>query len=136
MAFAVGAGLHLIAPIPVFPPAVAKAAGLSVLALSVALMAWARLTLYRDGTGAMPGGQARALSLGGPYRLSRNPMCLAMGGVYLGFSILLNGLAPLLLFIPAFTLMDRYVIPWEERALEARFGAPYLAFKSRVRRWL
>ena len=28
------------------------------------------------------------------------------------------------------------IVPWEERDLEARFGAAYRAYKARVPRWL
>lgn len=62
-------------------------------------------------------------------------MCLAMAGVYLGFGFLLNAVAPLVLFLPLFAVVDRRVIRWEERNLAAKFGAPYLTYLSRVRRW-
>jgi protein-S-isoprenylcysteine O-methyltransferase Ste14 len=32
--------------------------------------------------------------------------------------------------------MNRFQIAPEERALEARFGAQYTAYRARVRRWL
>lgn len=72
----------------------------------------------------------------GIYRLSRNPM-------YLGFLLLLtgwachlaNGLA--LIGLPLFVLyMNRFQIIPEERALQARFGDAYLAYRRTVRRWL
>jgi protein-S-isoprenylcysteine O-methyltransferase Ste14 len=50
-------------------------------------------------------------------------------------SLLLNAVAPLLLFLPVFALMDRRVIRWEERNLAAKFGEPYLAYLSRIPRW-
>jgi hypothetical protein len=50
-------------------------------------------------------------------------------------SLLLNAVAPLLLFLPVFAVMDRRVIRWEERNLAAKFGEPYLAYLSRVPRW-
>ena len=50
-------------------------------------------------------------------------------------SFLLNAAAPLVLFLPVFAVVDRRVIRWEERHLAAKFGAPYLAYLSRVPRW-
>lgn len=72
----------------------------------------------------------------GIYRVSRNPM-------YLGFLLMLCGWAVYLsnafacLFLPAFVLyMNRFQIEPEERALEAKFGTHYSAYKQQVRRWL
>jgi hypothetical protein len=58
-------------------------------------------------------------------------MCLAMAGMYLGLGFLLNAVAPLVLFLPVFAVVDRRVIRWEERNLAAKFGALYLAHLSR-----
>lgn len=72
----------------------------------------------------------------GIYRISRNPM-------YLGFLLMLAGWAVYLsntfscIFLPLFVLyMNRFQIRPEERALEAKFGAQYVAYKQQVRRWL
>ena len=41
-------------------------------------------------------------------------------------------LAPLVFFI----VIDRVIVPREERALERIFASPYLDYQKRVRRWL
>jgi protein-S-isoprenylcysteine O-methyltransferase Ste14 len=41
-------------------------------------------------------------------------------------------LAPIVFFI----IIDRMIIPREERTLEQNFGAAYLDYQRRVRRWL
>jgi protein-S-isoprenylcysteine O-methyltransferase Ste14 len=72
----------------------------------------------------------------GIYRWSRNPM-------YAGFLLILASWAVQLasiaagLLLPAFMLyMNRFQIQPEERALTGKFGAEYLAYRQRVRRWL
>ncbi len=72
----------------------------------------------------------------GVYRWTRNPM-------YLGFLLILCGLAAYLsnalaaALLPVFIVyMYCFQIRPEERALEARFGADYVAYKGRVRRWI
>ncbi|AWH23468.1 MULTISPECIES: isoprenylcysteine carboxylmethyltransferase family protein [Stenotrophomonas] len=72
----------------------------------------------------------------GIYRYSRNPMYLGQALVLLGAMLLLrNALA--LLVVPLFVAwITRLQIVPEERALAARFGARYEAFRSQVRRWL
>ena len=76
-----------------------------------------------------------ALTLAGPYRWTRNPMCLGMAGLFISLSFLLNAVAPLLLCLPVIALVERRVVRWEERNLAAKFGEPYLAYLSRVPRW-
>jgi protein-S-isoprenylcysteine O-methyltransferase Ste14 len=79
---------------------------------------------------------ASALVTGGIYRLSRNPMYLGLATLLLAWAIYLGNVAALA-GLPCFILyMNRFQIASEERALEARFGAEYFAYRTRVRRWL
>ena len=80
--------------------------------------------------------KSSALVTGGIYRYSRNPMYLSMAVFLLGVGILFgDGLA--LLVLPLFALyMTRFQIIPEERALERLFGAAYLDYKQRTRRWI
>jgi len=77
-----------------------------------------------------------ALVVSGIYRLTRNPMYLGFLLVLLGWAIFLsNALAFLLL--PAFIFyMNRFQIEPEEKALTSLFGPQFVAYTSRVRRWL
>ena len=63
-------------------------------------------------------------------------MYLGMALVFAGFALLGNALWPLLALIPVIWAIQKQVIAREEIYLEAKFGADYLALKSRVRRWL
>ncbi|MCZ6640750.1 MAG: isoprenylcysteine carboxylmethyltransferase family protein [Gammaproteobacteria bacterium] len=77
-----------------------------------------------------------ALLVTGPYRLSRNPSYLALLISYMGIGIVLGNAWMLLTGILAIVLVDVFVVRNEERQLEVVFGDTYLAYKSRVRRWL
>ncbi len=79
---------------------------------------------------------ASALVTTGVYRLTRNPMYLGLLLILLAWAIdLSSGWAlPAPLLFAAF--MNRFQIAPEERALSAQFGADYLAYQTRVRRWL
>lgn len=77
-----------------------------------------------------------SLVLSGIYKFSRNPM-------YLGFLLALFGWAVFLsnalsfVCLPGFIYyMNRFQIEPEEKALAGKFGEEYVAYKSRVRRWL
>ena len=80
--------------------------------------------------------QAARLVRGGIYDRTRNPMYLALllalvaWGLWLGNAV---ALVPVPLFVLA---LNRLQIEPEERALEARFGAEFVAYKRKVRRWL
>ncbi len=111
-------------------------AGALLMVISAALARWAFVTLRRVGTSASPYRPSAVLTTTGPFRFSRNPIYLAMTGLYLGISLLANSVWPLLLLAPLLVVMRQGVILREERYLSATFGEAYAAYKSGVRRWL
>jgi protein-S-isoprenylcysteine O-methyltransferase Ste14 len=77
-----------------------------------------------------------ALVVSGIYRVTRNPMYLGFLLILLGWGVYLSHALSIAL-VPAFVLyMDLFQIRPEERALEGRFGPEFVAYKSRVRRWI
>jgi len=92
-----------------------------------------RMRLGRGGPGAdVPPEQ---IVQQGPYGYTRNPM-------YLGHLIFMLGLALALRSWPAAALFAFHVVWFDRRVatdearLEALFGAPYLDYKARVKRWI
>ncbi len=80
--------------------------------------------------------RATRLVTSGVYRYSRNPM-------YLGFllwlvaAVMFTGNLVNAVFLPVYLYWaSRLYIEPEERALAKLFGDEFLAYKSRVRRWL
>ena len=72
----------------------------------------------------------------GVYSVTRNPMYLGLLLVLTGWAIFLSNLLGFL-FLPAFVLyINRFQIAPEERALTSLFGRDFVAYQSRVRRWL
>jgi protein-S-isoprenylcysteine O-methyltransferase Ste14 len=111
-------------------------AGTVLAALALALILWAALLFRRAGTHIRPYLPSTRLVLAGPYRFTRNPMYLGMAGILLGAAVYAGSLTPFIV-IPAFMglIQERFILP-EEAKLEAAFGAEYLSYKARVRRWL
>lgn len=72
----------------------------------------------------------------GPYRMTRNPIYLAMGVILTGWGLWLGSL-PALVVPPLFAVIitERFIRP-EERDLAAAFGAAYEAYRRKVPRWL
>jgi protein-S-isoprenylcysteine O-methyltransferase Ste14 len=110
--------------------------GLVLLLAGAALARWAFVTMRRIGTSANPRERSSALATNGPFRLSRNPIYVAMTSLYLGAALVGNSWWPLLLLVPLVLVMHWGVILREERYLEAQFGEAYRRYKSVVRRWL
>jgi len=79
---------------------------------------------------------ATALVTTGPYRYTRNPMYLGLAFLYAGIALAFGLLWALAALPVVLLVVDRVVIPPEERHLEAQFGDEYRAYKSRVRRWI
>ncbi|MBY0491567.1 MAG: isoprenylcysteine carboxylmethyltransferase family protein [Gemmatimonadaceae bacterium] len=80
--------------------------------------------------------RATTLVAEGVYRWTRNPMYVGFVSVAAGAAVALG--SPLALFGPGLlgVYLDRVQIPAEERALRARFDAPFESYVRTVHRWL
>ena len=123
-------------PLALFSGSAAKVVGVFLILSGVALVYWSFIAMRHIGTSANPYKAAQALAMDGPYRFSRNPIYVAMNGAYIGTSLLIDSIWPIVLLPPLMALMNWGVIFREERHLEEKFGGAYQAYKKRVRRWL
>ena len=80
--------------------------------------------------------RAQHLVVDGPNRITRNPMYLGLAGVLLSHAIVRRSPSAVIPLVGFVWLIDRYQIPAEETALEARFGQAYLDYKEAVPCWL
>ncbi len=137
--FALGVALILVSeylPGAEAFPAWTRIVGAIAMSAGLILLVIARLQFAKAKTNILTFGEPGQLVTTGVFRLSRNPM-------YLGFALLLLGLALAMRSLPAvcvaaaFALItDRWYIGFEERWLSAKFGAAYEAYACRTRRWL
>jgi protein-S-isoprenylcysteine O-methyltransferase Ste14 len=109
---------------------------LVLLACALTLAAAAVLTLRRARTPVEPWKPTRSIVDRGPYALSRNPIYVAFLGVQLAYAWGRGNAWGMLLLPLSAALLQWGVISREERYLRERFGAPYEAYRQRVRRWL
>ena len=130
------AAVALLVPAPAWPVAEWRLLGLLPMQAGVALMVAAWLAFQRHRIPIDPRGRPAVLVTGGVYRLSRNPMYLAMLCLPLGAALLLAS-PPALTVTPVFGrwLRRRFVEP-EERVLAEAFGSRFEAWCGRTRRWL
>jgi protein-S-isoprenylcysteine O-methyltransferase Ste14 len=110
--------------------------GAAALVAGTALMRTFVQAFARAGTPLDPYKPSEAIVTDGPYRLTRNPAYLGMTLTYAGISLLSDSPWALVPLPIAVAVTDRGVIAREERYLERKFGAPYLEYKRRVRRWI
>jgi protein-S-isoprenylcysteine O-methyltransferase Ste14 len=136
-ALAIAVAGHAIFPLSITSAVlIIRSIGAVMLILSAFLACWAFLTLRKIGTSANPYKTSSALSTAGPFAFSRNPIYLAMTGLYIGIGALLNAWWTAFLLPPLLYLMHTGVILREERYLLAQFGGAYASYKATVRRWL
>lgn len=108
----------------------------AVVALSIELGAAALFFRRHTTVNPLKPGNATHLVVGGLNRFSRNPMYVGQALLLAAWALwLAHALAPLGAI--AFVLyITRFQILPEERALAARFGDDWRAYRARVRRWL
>ncbi|WP_306252385.1 isoprenylcysteine carboxylmethyltransferase family protein [Parvularcula sp. IMCC14364] len=106
-------------------------AGCAILAMSVGLFALAKTTVN-----PVEPNKATTLVTTGLYRVSRNPMYLAMLLIVTGWSIMQNNLAAFFSVVLFITTMTFFQIRPEEKAMQDLFGEDYKSYRQRVRRWL
>lgn len=110
--------------------------GVLLIVMGLPLNVGSALYFQRIGTNIIPHREPGKLVSDGAFRYTRNPM-------YLGFSLMLLGLAVIfpvptsfVIVIVFVIIVDRWYIRFEEAAMEAKFGDAYREYKARVRRWL
>ena len=123
--------LEFVFPAREFVAVIFVVAGLATGAMGIASFVRAKTTVN-----PMKPDSASSLVVSGLYARSRNPMYLGLLLILIGWAVYLSSVLAFLL-LPGFILyMNRFQIEPEERALASLFGQEFVAYKSRVRRWL
>ena len=110
--------------------------GIGLIVGAAVLGIWGERTLKRGGTNVNPMQPTLAIVSNGPYRFTRNPLYLALVGLYLGITLAVGRAWPLVFLIPVLLVTHYGIIKREERYLAGKFGEPYLEYSKRVRRWI
>jgi protein-S-isoprenylcysteine O-methyltransferase Ste14 len=110
--------------------------GLLPLGAGVALNLIADSAFKKAGTTVKPFQESTALLTDGVFKISRHPMYLGFALILMGVAILLRSLMPWVI-IPIFVvLLEVAFIQVEERMLGEKFGSAWLEYKKKVRRWI
>ena len=132
----IGLGLHRARPLPLPAGRWLAASGAGLIVAAILLFGSAVMRFRAAGTPVPARKPTTAIVTTGPYRLTRNPIYLAFSLLQLGIALWVGSWWLLATLALACALMDRVVVPREERYLEARFGEQYRHYKGSVRRWL
>ena len=135
-ALATGLLVHRFFPVKVFPRAGARLLGSLFTAIAGALVISGMREMRRAGATVNTTQPAAALVTSGPFRLTRNPLYLALTFLYAGIALFVNSLWAIIPLPGVLAVMRYGVIAREESYLERRFGQQYLSYKARVRRWI
>jgi protein-S-isoprenylcysteine O-methyltransferase Ste14 len=123
-------------PLPVVDGVFIKALAWALAFASLALAVSSIGNFRRSRTSIVPVRPATALVIAGPYRFTRNPMYVGMAALTVALALFLNTWWVIVLLVPVLVAVRIFVIAPEERYLRRRFGADYVAYMRRVRRWV
>lgn len=110
--------------------------GVIAAVLGVALLAAAGRLFASAGTPVAPNRPTKALVFDGIYKYTRNPMYLGFTVVLFAIGLIFDELWFLIAAPLAMFAVTKLAIEREEAYLERKFGAAYVAYKERVRRWI
>jgi protein-S-isoprenylcysteine O-methyltransferase Ste14 len=131
-----GIALDRWLPLAALPALPSRVAGAILVAAGLAFTGWARLLFIRRGTTVLPFRPSSVFVADGPFRYSRNPIYVGFIAAYAGIALLCRAVWPLIFLPFVVVAIWQMAIAKEEAYLERRFGAQYLEYKVRVRRWL
>jgi protein-S-isoprenylcysteine O-methyltransferase Ste14 len=111
--------------------------GIALIAIGLAISFWA-VSLFRlEGTELNPTSEMnKSLVIRGPYRFTRNPMYLGLIVLTLGVAFAAGSLPMFAVPVLLFATANWVHIPFEEAKMRRQFSAAFVAYTSRVRRWI
>ncbi|MFC1996943.1 methyltransferase family protein [Chloroflexota bacterium] len=111
--------------------------GLIAVAIGIGFYTWCLVFHFRSYRASVRlGFSPPHLVIAGPYRFSRNPMYVSGLFVWLGWMVFYGSPTVFVAFVLLWSVFAFWVIPKEERQLEALFGDDYLEYKRSVPRWI
>jgi protein-S-isoprenylcysteine O-methyltransferase Ste14 len=110
--------------------------GLLFVAVGSGLCCYAAALFAARYTTKNPYGEPTALVMAPPYTFTRNPMYVGFTTVLFGFATFFGSPVMVLAPIMFAVVIDRMVIPEEERTMERIYGQQYRDYMSQTPRWL
>jgi protein-S-isoprenylcysteine O-methyltransferase Ste14 len=131
-----GFALRAVLPFDVARTPFSQFAGFVLIALALALDAWASFTFTRAKTTILPHRGSQALVTHGPFAYSRNPIYVGNLMILVGVGLLAGSLWHVVLAPALAFAIGHFAIRREEAHLAARFPGEWAEYTARVRRWI
>ena len=128
--------LHFLLPLAWVIPPFWNLTGLILVASGLMLNLSADKAFHTAHTTVKPFEESSSLVTNGVFRISRNPMYLGFVLILTGVAILLRTLSPYLMIIAFVIILDKTYVRVEERMLTEKFGSSWKRYQSVTRRWL
>ena len=128
--------LHFLLPVAKVVPLPWNLAGIVPLALGIGLNLAADRSFHTAHTTVRPFEESSALVTGGGFRVTRNPMYVGFLLLLIGLALLLRSVTPFVVILAFAIVLDRRFVAVEERMLAERFGPEWERYRERTRRWL
>lgn len=128
--------IRVVLPGPVIVPQPANWFGLVILLAGFAIGFSGARHFGKVGTNIRTFNDPTLLVTDGFFRWSRNPMYLGFAVLLTGLAVLLGALVPFLGPLAFIVIADRWYIAFEEKALKRKFGERYEAYQRATRRWI
>jgi protein-S-isoprenylcysteine O-methyltransferase Ste14 len=103
---------------------------------AIAVIAWSGLWFLKKKTPIEPHHTPKTLIIEGPYRLSRNPIYLALVMMTVAFALEAGSVIGLAVAAGLWWILDRRFAGPEETLLRATFGKEAEGYLSRTKRWM
>jgi protein-S-isoprenylcysteine O-methyltransferase Ste14 len=127
---------HFIFPVRILLHAPFTWSGFLIIGAGVFMAFWSRTLFLRNRTTLSPYESPVVLLTTGPFRISRNPVYLAMAAMLFGSAVVMGTLFPFVFVVLFIVIIEVLFIPDEERRLEELFGEKYWQYKRNVHRWI
>ncbi|HTP07584.1 MAG TPA: isoprenylcysteine carboxylmethyltransferase family protein [Anaerolineae bacterium] len=128
--------IHFLVPAAIIIPPLWNLLGIIPLTVGVMINLMADGAFHKAHTTVKPFEESLALVTDGVFRMSRNPMYLGFALILIGIAILLRSLSPYVIILVFVIWIQRMFITVEERMLAEKFGEEWQAYKQSTRRWL
>lgn len=127
---------HFVSPVRVVLQAPFTWSGLLIIGTGLFLAFRCRALFLQNRTTLSPYESPVVLITTGPFRISRNPVYLAMATILFGSAVVMGTLVPFVFPALFIVIIEVLFIPDEERRLDEIFGEAYREYKREVRRWV
>ena len=128
--------LHFLLPLAWIIPPFWNLTGLILIASGLILNLRADKAFHQIHTTVKPFEESFSLVTDGVFRISRNPMYLGFVLILTGVAILLRTLSPYLVIFAFVIILDKTYVRAEEQMLAKKFGLAWKHYQSATRRWL